>query len=353
MTLPANQAITTAQSQLAGAGPRRAVYAGTPDCANAWPLWSFLTAGSYSCEPLESGRSASHSANARLGPLELIYENIDRSVMRHRDACDRKLRMFVVRLQTGPTHYVNGYAAPPLSICLEPTDLPSAAICRGGLEAITIEVDEQALRERLHATSPGRSLPSSGCSQTNVLVAPELAQRLIAKSTAIIEFVRTVAGCAETPLALSYIQTMLDLLLECVTLEDAQPSRRSGAYFPALTVQRAHDYALTRLAAPITVLELCKGLRVSRRTLQRSFREVTGMSPARYLLQLRLNRVHRDLLEQPGCVSVQDVATRWGFLHLSRFAQFYRRAFGELPSQTQKFGSALRQVRLQSSLAGG
>jgi len=31
---------------------------------------------------------------------------------------------------------------------------------------------------------------------------------------------------------------------------------------------------------------------------------------------------------------VQDIAARWGFWHLSHFANDYRRMFGELPSET-------------------
>jgi AraC family ethanolamine operon transcriptional activator len=33
---------------------------------------------------------------------------------------------------------------------------------------------------------------------------------------------------------------------------------------------------------------------------------------------------------------VQDIAARWGFWHLSHFANDYRRMFGELPSETAR-----------------
>jgi len=33
----------------------------------------------------------------------------------------------------------------------------------------------------------------------------------------------------------------------------------------------------------------------------------------------------------PSSASVSDVACRWGFWHLSRFAAHYRGLFGELP----------------------
>jgi AraC family ethanolamine operon transcriptional activator len=33
-------------------------------------------------------------------------------------------------------------------------------------------------------------------------------------------------------------------------------------------------------------------------------------------------------------VTIQDIASHWGFWHLSQFAQDYRQLFGELPSDT-------------------
>lgn len=72
----------------------------------------------------------------------------------------------------------------------------------------------------------------------------------------------------------------------------------------------------------------------SRRALELIFKRSVGMPPGRWFMNVRLNGVLRDLLTPtPGC-RVADVAERWGFRHLPRFAEHYRRAFGELPSQT-------------------
>jgi AraC family ethanolamine operon transcriptional activator len=85
----------------------------------------------------------------------------------------------------------------------------------------------------------------------------------------------------------------------------------------------------------LTVEDLCRELGVSRRTLQYSFREVLRVNPVSYLRALRLNGVRRALKSaDQRCGSVQDIAARWGFWHLSHFACDYRRMFGELPSET-------------------
>ena len=64
-----------------------------------------------------------------------------------------------------------------------------------------------------------------------------------------------------------------------------------------------------------------------------SFNEVLAQSPAQYLRTVRLNRVRRELRTEEA-TNVQDVAARWGFWHMSRFAQSYHAMFGELPSET-------------------
>jgi AraC-like DNA-binding protein len=74
---------------------------------------------------------------------------------------------------------------------------------------------------------------------------------------------------------------------------------------------------------------------VSGRALQEAFRREVGQPPMTYLRQIRLRRVHDDLASAaPGSVTVGAVASRWGFLHLGRFAGAYRAAFGVSPSET-------------------
>lgn len=105
-------------------------------------------------------------------------------------------------------------------------------------------------------------------------------------------------------------------------------------------VSRAQDYMREHVEEPLTVEDLCRVLGVSRRTLQYSFQEVLQLNPVSYLRAMRLNGVRRMLKSaDPQRHSVQDIAARWGFWHLSHFANDYRRMFGELPSETLR-GSA-------------
>jgi AraC-like DNA-binding protein len=100
-------------------------------------------------------------------------------------------------------------------------------------------------------------------------------------------------------------------------------------------VKRAIDAMEADPAYPFTAAELARAASISVRALQEGFRRHTGMSPIGYLRQVRLARVHEDLCgADPMGVTVADVAHRWGFVHLGRFAASYRRRYGQTPSAT-------------------
>jgi transcriptional regulator GlxA family with amidase domain len=87
----------------------------------------------------------------------------------------------------------------------------------------------------------------------------------------------------------------------------------------------------------IGVAELCRIVGVERRTLARAFQEIHGTTPSRYLRATRLN-LAREALLVPGaeCKTVTEIATRFGFRELGRFAAAYRAVFGESPSETMR-----------------
>jgi AraC family ethanolamine operon transcriptional activator len=89
-----------------------------------------------------------------------------------------------------------------------------------------------------------------------------------------------------------------------------------------------------RLDNPPTITELCQAVGAKERTLHLSCVEAFGRPPAMLLAELRLNASHRALSRPEQETSVTAVAALFGFTHFGRFAQMYRRQFGELPSAT-------------------
>jgi AraC-like DNA-binding protein len=81
--------------------------------------------------------------------------------------------------------------------------------------------------------------------------------------------------------------------------------------------------------------EIAHATGVSVRALQKAFQRSGHPAPMTYLRRLRLQRAQADLaISSPRGITVTTVAGRWGFPHLGRFAQQYRQAFGESPSET-------------------
>ena len=100
-------------------------------------------------------------------------------------------------------------------------------------------------------------------------------------------------------------------------------------------IQNIEDWLTETGNTHCSVEELCRIFKVNERTLRRVFSEWYGVSPKQYLLALRLNGVRKDLFKSNTATSkVCDIANRWGFWHMGKFAMFYRRQFGELPSET-------------------
>ncbi|MDI9904492.1 AraC family transcriptional regulator [Rhodococcus sp. IEGM 1406] len=82
-----------------------------------------------------------------------------------------------------------------------------------------------------------------------------------------------------------------------------------------------------------TAAEMAEVAGVSVRRLQEGFRQYVGRSPSECLLDIRLERVHADLVDADDSTTVTDVAVRWGFTHTGRFASSFRRKYGVLPSE--------------------
>ncbi|WP_193368216.1 GlxA family transcriptional regulator [Pelagibius marinus] len=83
------------------------------------------------------------------------------------------------------------------------------------------------------------------------------------------------------------------------------------------------------LEEPLSRSELAKGADLSTRQLERLFRKYLNRSPARYYLELRLNKARLLLLQTN--MSVIDVALACGFVSASHFSKCYRDFFGRTP----------------------
>jgi AraC-like DNA-binding protein len=112
----------------------------------------------------------------------------------------------------------------------------------------------------------------------------------------------------------------------------AAQSARAPAILPR-HVRRVQDYLQAHADEPIGVAQLAQVAGTSMRSLYAGFKDFVGVSPMHYLRNLRMERVHTELMSgQAG--NVTGVALRWGFAHMGRFSSAYKQRYGVTPSQT-------------------
>ncbi|PZA11876.1 AraC family transcriptional regulator [Rhodopseudomonas palustris] len=99
------------------------------------------------------------------------------------------------------------------------------------------------------------------------------------------------------------------------------------------SVRTAEHYVDNHRDDDISVEDLARIVGVSISTLTRAFLKHRGYSPSAYVKRAKLHHA-KMLLETGAATTLIGVALRCGFANPSRFAQDYREAFGESPTET-------------------
>jgi AraC-like DNA-binding protein len=107
-------------------------------------------------------------------------------------------------------------------------------------------------------------------------------------------------------------------------------------------VKVVEDYIHAHAEDPVTIEDFTEVAGVSARTLFAGFKQFRGTSPMKYLRDVRLQMVKLDLERAPAGQTVTEVAMKWGFFQLGRFAIEYRKTFGCSPSDTLRRTAAAR-----------
>jgi AraC-like DNA-binding protein len=161
--------------------------------------------------------------------------------------------------------------------------------------------------------------------------------RLHARIGRLVETRPLTIGHPEVARALE--QEVVHALVTCLAggeIRDPSRTRRHSAEIMTRleSVIAADPYRM------LTAMELCSLVGVAQRTLWTCCNEFLGVSPGRYLRLRWLNIVRRALLRtDPATAQVGEIAKLHGVTEIGRFAEVYRKAFGESPSTT------LRRVR--------
>jgi transcriptional regulator GlxA family with amidase domain len=85
------------------------------------------------------------------------------------------------------------------------------------------------------------------------------------------------------------------------------------------------------LSEPLSLIDVAGHVGLSRRQIERLFRQEMGRSPARYYLEIRLDRARHLLIQ--SSMPVVEVAVACGFVSASHFSKCYRELYGRSPQQ--------------------
>lgn len=133
----------------------------------------------------------------------------------------------------------------------------------------------------------------------------------------------------------SLFHTLAMAALKCFPLSGDQRERALSPAGQLETYRRAVRFIEDHASLPITVTDIASAVGATMAQLNASFRTNTGTTARAYLQTVRLSAAHTDLLVSgPSRTDLVELAARWGFPDVDRFARRYREQYGEAPAAT-------------------
>lgn len=190
--------------------------------------------------------------------------------------------------------------------------------------AIHLDLPPDTLVKALIALSPARGEPPAQTLKENFVSAVDaqvldaMARLLEATDTELDR--RTIA-----PLAVEEIVVRLLRSEAGAAMRDAAAVSRS-----ATRIQQSMQFMRSSFHRPLSVNELADQAAMSPSHYAHSFREVAGVSPMRYLRDLRLDEARALLLR--GDVRTSEAAARTGFESTAHFSREFKSRFDASPT---------------------
>ncbi len=136
-------------------------------------------------------------------------------------------------------------------------------------------------------------------------------------------------------------QGLIHALVTCLTAADTQVDGAAKRHHARIMI-RFEEVLAEHFSRPLSVPDLCEMIAVSERTLRSCCAAFLGINPSRYVLLRRLKQVRIALRDaDPDRANVAELASRYGFTELGRFAGAYLAVFGETPSTTLRRASEI------------
>nr|BFD87829.1 AraC family transcriptional regulator [Streptomyces sp. Xyl84] len=114
----------------------------------------------------------------------------------------------------------------------------------------------------------------------------------------------------------------------------AAPEVHEGT--PRESIERAIEYIWERYSEPVSLDELSKSALLSRFHFARTFRDVTGVTPGRFLSAVRIHQAKRLLTNTTRTIT--DISSAVGYQSLGSFTNYFTQSVGMPPSQFRHLG---------------
>jgi AraC family ethanolamine operon transcriptional activator len=125
------------------------------------------------------------------------------------------------------------------------------------------------------------------------------------------------------------------LIAQIESLLEAQTPRLPKLTKGEKIALQIRDRIYKRVTKKVTISSLAEEFGVSEQTLQNAFKSLFGITPNKFLRNLKLNHVRKALVNaDPQSDTIVRIANRWGFTHMGHFSRYYTDLFGENPSVT-------------------
>lgn len=226
--------------------------------------------------------------------------------------------------------------------------LPDEVTAVGARDSIPLNA--KVFTARFDALTIGRDLlnriatgPPDGNGDGPVLLASTVPISAIANNHLVkaIDYVRHGVMCdpfaSQNSLIVSSIEnylaaTVLAAFPTTALLEPTSGDRHDST--PVL-LRRAIAFIEDNAYRDISVADIAQDVYVTPRALQYMFRKHSDCTPMEYLRRVRLHHAHLELIAGDRMsTTVGQIAARWGFGHLGRFAVYYREHYGQSPHLT-------------------
>lgn len=111
----------------------------------------------------------------------------------------------------------------------------------------------------------------------------------------------------------------------------------SSPSLQSVSFERIVQYIEDNIKRDISAEELAQYSHLSLRSLYLLFEKNAKTTPKNFIRQKKLEQVYATLMDPASkAANVTAVALEYGFTHLGRFSEFYKSAFGRLPSESLK-----------------